>query len=1379
MKTKNIGKGVGDKFSVKNVWRSLIFCLVIFGLIGVADAQIFTEAVGGPGLDFGRSVVQDSDGNFVITGPWSYSGGTYSDLSLIKVNRSGGLISASVLKGPSGNDLSETGNAVIEPSSTISTGVTVSESEPNNDHTTADPVELGDDYTGEISANIDIDYVSFFAKAGTILQATTEFDNSYLELFDVDGTTLIAHGTNYGQAGVPSKITFTILTDGTYYLAVKKPWDSWPASYTLEIRTKDLVVVGHSNSFSSGFNATIARFSSDGNTLRWAKILSPPGGATSFGLSVTEVSDGGFVMTGPIWNHPNGQGMDLFIAKFSNDGNFLWGNVVGGSGDDCGSSVIEANNQDLVVAGWTTSFDAMDLLLARFDANGALLWAKAYGGAGSESGWSVIEVNSDLFVTGATNSFGAGGDDLLLVKFDLNGNHIWTKTLGGPNDDRGHSLVFTFCGGNYPPMAPCGIAITGATESFGQGGQDLLVTMFDLHGNYQWARTLNAADPGTANDGGFSVIDACYEYNIAGWEVPMNCKLAFAGYTYSWGTGGEDILFGTFDYYGYTACEEIVDAIVGPATLPSPGSLGSLTTDLDANPITPVIQDITPTVTPVCTTDFWQYTDVGPIDQPVVFSVASITDIHLRYGNPPFDQLKTVVDRINEAINAGEDIRFVMVLGDIGDEGYRCTSDPYIEVKEVLDSLLVPYIPLPGNHDVWYDDNDGATPPDRTQSWFEKPQEEIFNQVFSPQYDYLDNVVLPGWTKAAPVPVSCQPQGCSASMDCYFQDFAFDYMRYHFISPDWNSRGEICTKDKTDLIRGFPDLQKWTGNGAWDWFKNHLENYYNMGDENVLIFAHKPLSPRASKQGGWPFYNFLTFNSDQYADIVNLLSLYASSVDKWFVGDWHVCDGVSLCCEENITDDVNNNVGSHVLTNIETRSVSSYPIPPGENIRLVRVHDALKLDFDYSPSQPTVNTLITFLDQSATTSGTITTWDWDFGDGTHSGIQNPTYRYTEPGIYKVTLTVETSTGLKGSFATAIDVGTTQLTSEYEDATAYNNARRLIYDNGVLHLIYRWSPADWEAGLTYANSTDNGQTWFEVTRSTLTGGDYPGGPLMGLYPALGVDTSGKPYIVKERTGGLGIPVFDAARREKPLGWFSYDHVIESGSFGHPSVVVDSEGTLHIAISYDDGTSRKIRYYKGHPGGLIRIDNILDYEVIPAAGSGECQFASIALDNSEVPHVIRQQGLEIYHSYRQGLNDWSNPEQISSGNAQTPSLVADGSVLHAVWQEGDKVVYKKYDGGWPTTPTNVSTLSAGTIESYPQVGSRDGLICVVWADIAGGNYEIFYSWTVTGSWSSPVNLSNTPAKSQYPQAAICSVSPNELCVVWTEGNGPTYDIRSKCF
>ena len=51
--------------------------------------------------------------------------------------------------------------------------------------------------------------------------------------------------------------------------------------------------------------------------------------------------------------------------------------------------------------------------------------------------------------------------------------------------------------------------------------------------------------------------------------------------------------------------------------------------------------------------------------------------------------------------------------------------------------------------------------------------------------------------------------------------------------------------------------------------------------------------------------------------------------------------------------------------------------------------------------------LVSFKDLSF---GKITTWKWDFGDGTTSGEQNPIHRYEKPDKYVVVLNVEGPAG---------------------------------------------------------------------------------------------------------------------------------------------------------------------------------------------------------------------------------------------------------------------------------------------------------------------------------------------------------------------------------
>ncbi len=62
---------------------------------------------------------------------------------------------------------------------------------------------------------------------------------------------------------------------------------------------------------------------------------------------------------------------------------------------------------------------------------------------------------------------------------------------------------------------------------------------------------------------------------------------------------------------------------------------------------------------------------------------------------------------------------------------------------------------------------------------------------------------------------------------------------------------------------------------------------------------------------------------------------------------------------------------------------------------------------------------IPFTDNSTIAGGTITNWDWDFGDGNTSSIQHPSHTYTNAGTYMVTLTITGSGGCSTSLQQSI------------------------------------------------------------------------------------------------------------------------------------------------------------------------------------------------------------------------------------------------------------------------------------------------------------------------------------------------------------------------
>lgn len=100
------------------------------------------------------------------------------------------------------------------------------ESEPNDDHTTANSIT--DSMSAAIDPGGDEDYFSFTAVAGTEYTFTTEdlpgsSDNvgdTKMYLYDTDGTTQLDYNDDIGYPNYYSQIAYTISADGTYYVKV-------------------------------------------------------------------------------------------------------------------------------------------------------------------------------------------------------------------------------------------------------------------------------------------------------------------------------------------------------------------------------------------------------------------------------------------------------------------------------------------------------------------------------------------------------------------------------------------------------------------------------------------------------------------------------------------------------------------------------------------------------------------------------------------------------------------------------------------------------------------------------------------------------------------------------------------------------------------------------------------------------------------------------------------------------------------------------------------------------------------------------------------------------------------------------------------------------
>ena len=197
-------------------------------------------------------------------------------------------------------------------------------------------------------------------------------------------------------------------------------------------------------------------------------------------------------------------GLLLIMCDCSNDNPVInggdetyrgWERTFGGTSDDFGSSIAVTDDHGYIVTGLTRSFgdNVPDVYLIRTNAVGDTLWTKAHDCGSDDIGYSVAVAHDGGFIiAGETNSIGAGGTDVLLVKTDALGDTIWTRAYGGTGEDMGYSVA---------PTEDGGYVIVGMTTSYGAGASDVYLIRVSASGDTAWTRTYG----GLQNDCGESV----------------------------------------------------------------------------------------------------------------------------------------------------------------------------------------------------------------------------------------------------------------------------------------------------------------------------------------------------------------------------------------------------------------------------------------------------------------------------------------------------------------------------------------------------------------------------------------------------------------------------------------------------------------------------------------------------------------------------------------------------------------------------------------------------------------------------------------------------------------------------------------------------------
>ncbi len=211
-----------------------------------------------------------------------------------------------------------------------------------------------------------------------------------------------------------------------------------------------------------------------------------------------------------------GGSYDNFLAVFEPNGKLRWSTYFGGIGEETEPSISVDLDDNIFLTGYSTSKSGItsdgafqkqnnggyDGTVAKFNKTGKQLWCTYYGGSGSDYFWtSEVDKDGNLYVGGSAGSsqlasIGAfkttygGNSDGLLVKFDQNGQRIWSTYFGSGGKDDVYYLNIDSKDNIYIMGATTstgGIASTGAYSTVNSGNEDVFLAKFDKNGNRLWS----------------------------------------------------------------------------------------------------------------------------------------------------------------------------------------------------------------------------------------------------------------------------------------------------------------------------------------------------------------------------------------------------------------------------------------------------------------------------------------------------------------------------------------------------------------------------------------------------------------------------------------------------------------------------------------------------------------------------------------------------------------------------------------------------------------------------------------------------------------------------------------------------------------------------
>jgi len=251
----------------------------------------------------------------------------------------------------------------------------------------------------------------------------------------------------------------------------------------------------------------------------------------SYGFAIETTPDCGTYFVGK-QDQGGSAGYDVYLIKTDAAGKTEWSKFFDNSISDAGEDIHLTNDNGLIISGSTynsvNAFSKSDYYLMKTNLYGDTLWTRSYGTNNDDWGQEVLQTSDSGYVfTGYLENFLAD-KDVFLVRTNAVGDTIWTRDFGGSGDDFSLSLALT---------NDNGYVLAGYSNSF-SSAYDCYLIKVDSNGDTVWTKVYG----GTKDDALFSI------------KSTTDGGFITAGYSDSYSAGGDvDVYVLKIDSVGDTS----------------------------------------------------------------------------------------------------------------------------------------------------------------------------------------------------------------------------------------------------------------------------------------------------------------------------------------------------------------------------------------------------------------------------------------------------------------------------------------------------------------------------------------------------------------------------------------------------------------------------------------------------------------------------------------------------------------------------------------------------------------------------------------------------------------------------------------------------------